>query len=131
MTEKTYKLAKVRKPENAEDFTYFDIEEISEKDGADQLFENLSKNPESQEENENDFVDVKKFTIRHNADSVGSFFSRDDGEKLPIEISAQLINYSNEVQKTDPETVINKIFEVLNKAKITEKIKSPILPTDQ
>jgi hypothetical protein len=45
MTEKTYKLAKVRKPENAEDFTYFDIEEISEKDGADQLFENLAKNP--------------------------------------------------------------------------------------
>jgi hypothetical protein len=34
MAEKTYKLAEVRKPEGAEDFTYFDIEEISEKEEA-------------------------------------------------------------------------------------------------
>ena len=35
------------------------------------------------------------------------------------------------MQKTDPERVITEIFKVLNKARVTEKIKSPQLPTDK
>ena len=85
MTEKSYKLAEVRKPEGAEDFTYFDIEEISEKEDA--VFENLPVNNEEESKDQNNF-NINKFTIRHNADAIGAYFSRDDGEKLPIEISA-------------------------------------------